>query len=297
MVSRHQASPSAVVDRIYGATLRSGSRYLPGRREDLLLAYRCFKEARNSSAHAGRVANGIAERAYMNARDEVLSGLGARGRQLSLPRLIQSQEVGAVTLQDVQALWAIMLSSAAPLAADLAVTAGGRSCSHQSLEGSSTRSGCCLERHDEKTAADHSNEHRCWITSPQRPRGALRLPESGTHGDLIGGVGGGRRWSPPPVAALQQQFIIAAGAAVDGVRSSSSDGGGGCWRGPPGRGGAVKGGRELLRLMHAPPPLPLARRRPEEGQHHTTTHSSSAAVPSSSVVVVVTTTTTTVRSH
>ena len=123
VVSRHQASPSAVVDRIYGATLRSGSRYLPGRREDLLLAYRCFKEARNSSAHAGRVANDIAERAYMNARDEV-SGLGARGRQLSLPRLIESQEV-VVTLQDVQALWAIMLSLVATLDADLAVTTAG----------------------------------------------------------------------------------------------------------------------------------------------------------------------------
>ena len=123
VVARYQASPSAVVDRIYGATLRSGSRYLPSRREDLLLAYRCYKEARNSSAHAGRVANDVAEQAYLNARD-VVAGLGARGRQLSLPRLVEAEKV-VVTLRDVQALWAVMLTLVATIDAELAITTAG----------------------------------------------------------------------------------------------------------------------------------------------------------------------------
>ena len=124
VVDRYQSVPSPVIERIFGSTLRANSRYRPDRLEDLLLAYRCFKEARNSSAHAGRVANDIAETAFLAARDRV-SGLGARGGSLSLPQLLVDQQV-AVTLWDVQALWATMLTLVTTLDVELATTAIGQ---------------------------------------------------------------------------------------------------------------------------------------------------------------------------
>ena len=113
------------MERIYGPPLQASKRYLPNRREDLLLAYRCYKEARNCSAHAGRIANDIGERAYVEARTQV-TGLGARGGSLSLPRMVENQSV-TVSLTDVQGLWAVMLSLVTTLDAQLATTAAGES--------------------------------------------------------------------------------------------------------------------------------------------------------------------------
>ena len=123
VVDNYRSNPSPAVEQVFGQVLRSSPRYMPGRLEDLLLAYRCFKEVRNCGAHAGRIANAHAENAYRDAQGRV-SALGARGGRLSLPRVVDGRPV-AVSLTDVQALWAVMLSLVVTLDADLATTAVG----------------------------------------------------------------------------------------------------------------------------------------------------------------------------
>ena len=60
----------------------------------------------------------------MDARDRV-AGLGLRGGTLSLTQLASGQPV-VVSLTDVQALWAIMLTLVTTLDADLATTEAGQ---------------------------------------------------------------------------------------------------------------------------------------------------------------------------
>jgi hypothetical protein len=52
-ISALQANPSPLLERAYGPNLRASRRYIPNRIDDMLLCYRCFKEIRNVSAHAG----------------------------------------------------------------------------------------------------------------------------------------------------------------------------------------------------------------------------------------------------
>lgn len=123
VLDTYRSNPSPAVEKAFGQALRSSSRYMPTRLEDLLLAYRCFKEVRNCSAHAGRIADAYAEDAYRQAQGRV-TALGARGGQLSLPRVVDGRPV-VVSLTDVQALWAVMLSLVVTLDADLAPTTAG----------------------------------------------------------------------------------------------------------------------------------------------------------------------------
>ncbi|MET8522090.1 hypothetical protein [Nocardioides sp. NPDC004968] len=113
-------SRSADLEAIYGRVLRANRKYMPDRLEDLLLAYRCYKEARNSCAHAGRIANSWAEGAFTDA-EVIAGGLGARGRPLSLPKLEEGKPA-LIRLQDVQGLWAVMLALVTTLDATLATT-------------------------------------------------------------------------------------------------------------------------------------------------------------------------------
>ena len=71
-VTALRATPSPTMEDVYGQELRTTRRYLPGRLDDLLLAYRCYKEARNACAHAGRVASDWAEQSFLEAHPRQL---------------------------------------------------------------------------------------------------------------------------------------------------------------------------------------------------------------------------------
>ena len=119
-VSTLRLTLSNSLEVTYGANLRSSRRFMPARLDDMLVAYRCFKEVRNVCAHAGRMPNHFAVTAYMNAKPRV-GGLGKDGRDLQLPVVSAGQAV-KLSLLNVQALCALLLNMVTTLDAELAVT-------------------------------------------------------------------------------------------------------------------------------------------------------------------------------
>lgn len=115
-----QANPSPLLERAYGPNLRASRRFLPNRIDDMLLCYRCFKEIRNVSAHAGRVPDQPTLDAYAAAVPRG-AGLGMNGRNLALPQVSPGQPV-RVSLLHVQALCALLLKMVITLDTELALT-------------------------------------------------------------------------------------------------------------------------------------------------------------------------------
>jgi hypothetical protein len=119
-VAALQSTPSRLLDLAYGPGLRSSRRYLPERLDDMLVCYRCFKEIRNVSAHAGRVPDEYTLAAYTNAVP-LVGGLGRNGQNLALPVVVAGRPV-QLSLLNAQALCALLLNIVITLDAELAVT-------------------------------------------------------------------------------------------------------------------------------------------------------------------------------
>jgi hypothetical protein len=114
------STPSRLLDLAYGPGLRSSRRYMPARLDDMLVCYRCFKEIRNVSAHAGRVPDEYTVAAYTNAVP-LVGGLGRNGQNLALPVVVAGHPV-QLSLLNAQALCALLLNIVVTLDAELAVT-------------------------------------------------------------------------------------------------------------------------------------------------------------------------------
>jgi hypothetical protein len=119
-VSALQSTPSALLELAYGPNLRNSKRYMPTRLDDMLVCYRCFKEIRNVSAHAGRMPDANTVTAYTNAAP-LVGGLGRNGQDLALPVIVDGRAV-QLSLLHVQALCALLLNIVVTLDAELAVT-------------------------------------------------------------------------------------------------------------------------------------------------------------------------------
>lgn len=86
----------------------------------MLACYRCFKEIRNVSAHAGRTPDINAVTAYTNA-SPLTAGLGLNGRNLALPTVVAGNAV-QLSLLHIQALCGLLLKIVITLDAELAIT-------------------------------------------------------------------------------------------------------------------------------------------------------------------------------
>jgi hypothetical protein len=120
VIAKFKQSPSAALEPAFGQRLRSNRRYFGPRIDDMLSAYRCFKEVRNCYMHAGRSASQLAEDCYRVASQRV-SGLGYRGSTLKLP-VVEAGKPVYMTLAHAHAVCALLLNMVVTLDAEIALS-------------------------------------------------------------------------------------------------------------------------------------------------------------------------------
>lgn len=113
-------TPSRRMRAAYGVPLASGKNCLPDRLDDLLLAFRSFKEARNVCAHAGRIADAKVAEAT-EAASRVCDGFGQGKKPLRLPRVEEGAPIGFGMLE-AQGACALLLKVVTTLDYELAMT-------------------------------------------------------------------------------------------------------------------------------------------------------------------------------
>ena len=124
-VATLQSSHSRLLDLAYGSNLRSSTRYMPTRLNDMLVCYRCFKEVRNVCAHAGGIPDAYTVNSHTNAVSRT-AGLGRTGQNLALPTVVAGNPV-QLSLLNAQALCALLLNIVVTLDAELAITQAAES--------------------------------------------------------------------------------------------------------------------------------------------------------------------------